>query len=178
MSEIEGIERFDPRHTRPRVGAPDGIMVWAIDDAHLHMYLLPRDCPRIAFWAKADSAVEDVTRFMGNTTARHVMAIESVWLARAMNHRLYIYELPSTSFELEDANAGHYISRQPVVPTSVQVIDHPLAHLVQRDVELRVMPSLWALREEVVDSSMSFSITRMRNAAPPPVGFVTKYPVS
>ncbi len=162
VSEIEGITRFDPRPTRPRVGAPEGNMVWAIGDAHLHMYLLPRDCPRIAFWARADSTPDDAHRFMSNTTAQCVMAIESQWLARAMNHRLYIYSLPTATFELEDANAGHYVSRQSVVPTNVQIIDHPLAHMVQRDVELRIMPSLWELREAVVDSSMSFSITRMR----------------
>lgn len=178
VSEVADIVRFDPRPNRPRVGAPEGDMVWAIDDTHLHTYLLPRDCPRITFWAKAKSTPDDVQHFMGNTTTQCVIAIESLWLARAMNHRLYIYELPATTFELEDANAGHYISYQSVVPVGVQVIDHPLVHLVRHDVELRVMPSLWELREAVVDSSMSFSITRMRFAAPPPPGFVTKYAVS
>lgn len=178
VSEIEGITRFEPRLARPRPGAPDGEIVWAIDGAHLFTYLLPRDCPRMTFWAKPDSAERDVLRFLGSSTARHVLCIDSGWLARAMNHRLYIYALPADTFKLEDANAGHYVSRQAVMPSSVQVIDQPLAHLVQRDVELRVMPSLWELREAVLDSTLNFSITRMRNAAPAPDGFVTKYPVS
>lgn len=59
----------------------------------------------------------------------------------------------------------------------MRAIDQPLAHLVARDVELRVMPSLWELREAVVGSTLAFSITRMRNAAPPPPGFVTQYPL-
>jgi hypothetical protein len=178
VSEVEGIVRFEPRPARPRPGAPDGEMVWAIDDAHLFTYLLPRDCPRMTFWAKPDSAERDILRFLGSTTARRVLCIESGWLARAMNHRLYIYSMPADTFGLEDANAGHYISRQAVTPAGVQVIDQPLAHLAQRDVELRVMPSLWDLREAVLDSTLDFSITRMRNAAPAPDGFVTKYPVS
>lgn len=178
VSETDGIAHFEPRPPRPRVGAPEGARVWAIDDAHLHTYLLPRDCPRITFWRKADSAERDVLRFLGSTTARHVLCIESGWLARAMNHRLYIYEMPAATFELEDDNAGHYISRQAVTPLGVTIIDQPLVHLVQRDVELRVMPSLWELREAIVDSTLAFSITRMRNAAPPPDGFVTQYPVT
>lgn len=178
VSEIEGIARFDPRPARPRPGAPAGEMVWAIDDAHLFTYLLPRDCPRMTFRPRPDSAERDVLRFLGSTAAGHILCIESGWLARAMNYRLYIYTLPADTFELEDANAGHYVSRQAVIPTCVTVIDHPLAHLVQRDVELRLLPSLWELREAVVGSTLDFSITRMRNAAPPPAGFVTQYPVS
>jgi hypothetical protein len=179
VSEIEGITCFEPRPVQPRPGAPKGEMVWAIDDAHLFTYLLPRDCPRMTFWVKPGySAERDVLRFLGSTTARRVLCIESGWLARAMQHRLYIYTLPADTFELEDANAGHYVSRQAVEPMGMQVIDQPLVHLVQRDVELRVMPSLWELREAVLDSTLDFSITRMRNAAPASAGFVTKYPVN
>lgn len=174
VSEHDGIDVFTPRsHAR----FPGEAVVWAIDDAHLHTYLLPRDCPRIALSPNAGTTHDDRLRFMGSTTAPCVLAIESAWLTRAMHHRLYLYILPAESFELEDAVAGHYISRQPVPPTGVRIIDQPLAELAQRNVELRVMPSLWALREAAVDSTMSFSITRMRNASPPPAGFVSKYPV-
>lgn len=176
VSEVPDIALFEPRPALRTTG-PQGNMVWAIDDAHLHTYLLPRNCPRIAVFPKTDSTPEDIRRFMGSTAMPSVLAIESAWLTRAMNHRLYVYELPETTFELEDAVAGHYLSRVAVVPAGVRVIDQPLAHLVQRDVELRVMPSLWELREAVVGSTMNFSITRMRFASPPPAGFVTKYPV-
>ncbi len=178
VSEVEGIARFDPRPPRSRPGAPAGEMVWAIDAAHLHTYLFPRNCPRMTFWPKPDSTPLDVARFLGSTTAQHVMCIESTWVERAMNHRLYIYELPGATFELEDGPAGHYISRQAVTPLGVQVIDHPLLQVLQHDVELRIMPSLWELREAVISSSLNFSITRMRFATPPPPGFVTQYPVS
>ena len=173
VSERAGIDVFLPRlHKSLNVA-----VVWALDDAHLHTYLLPRDCPRIALFPKADTTSEDMLRFMGSTTAPRVLAIESAWLKRAMQHRLYIYALPATSFELKDEVAGHYISREPVVPIKAQIIDQPLAHLAQRNVELRVMPSLWELREAVAGSTMNFSITRMRNASPAPAGFVSKYPL-
>jgi hypothetical protein len=47
-------------------------------------------------------------------------------------------------------------------------IDDLLAELISHNVELRVMPSLWKLHDAVVDSSLQFSIIRMRNAQPRP----------
>jgi hypothetical protein len=172
ISEQAGIERFEPR---PHSRFPDAV-VWAIDDARMHTYMLPRDCPRIALFPQADTMDKDKLRFMGSTTAPCVLAIESAWLERAMRHRLYQYTLPAATFTLEDEVAGHYISRQPVSPIDMQVIEQPLLEMVKRNVELRVMPSLWELREAVVGSTMNFSITRMRNASPAPAGFVSKYP--
>jgi len=178
VSENPSIARFEPRQARSRPGAPDGELVWAIDDAHLFTYLLPRDCPRMTFRSRGSSSDgRDVLRFLGSMTARHVLCIESAWLAQAMTHRLCVYQLPAATFEQIDANAGHYISRVAVIPTSMTIIDQPLTQLLQRDVELRIMPSPWELREAVIDSTLDFSITRMRNAQPPPVGFVTRYPV-
>ena len=174
VSEQAGINRFLPRS---HASLPNDAVVWAIDEAHLHTYLLPRDCPRIALFPKLGTTHEDRLRFMGSTTTPCVLAIESAWLARAMHQRLYIYTLPAATFELEDAIAGHYISREPVEPIALRIVDQPLVLLVQRNVELRVMPTLWELREAVVGSTMNFSITRMRNASPAPAGFVSKYPV-
>jgi hypothetical protein len=45
-------------------------------------------------------------------------------------------------------------------------IDDVLAALIERDVELRVMPSLRKLRDAVVASTLQFSIIRIRNAQP------------
>jgi hypothetical protein len=57
------------------------------------------------------------------------------------------------------------VSRASVVPTGVKVVSDPLAELVARGVELRILPNLWSLRDAVVSSSLQFSIIRMRNAA-------------
>jgi hypothetical protein len=173
VSEQAGIDTFQPR---PHTSYAEPV-VWAIDDAHLHTYLLPRDCPRIALFPKQDTTEEDKLRFMGSTVVPAVLAIESAWLARAVQHRIYVYTLPTVTFTLEDAVAGHYVSRQPVKPIDIRIIDQPLLEMAKRNIELRVMPSLWELREAVVGSTMHFSITRMRNASPPPAGFVSKYPM-
>jgi hypothetical protein len=166
VSDQPGIARFDPRPAPSPDAGLAGEMVWAIDDAHLHNYLLPRDCPRVTFYAAPASAPADIERLLTGTSARHVVAIEARWLPEVLRHRLYCYELPPETFAVADDGAGYYISRQPVVPRAVTVIDDLLGELLRRDVELRVMPSLWRLRDAVVASTLQFSIIRMRNALP------------
>jgi hypothetical protein len=166
VSDQPGIARFDPRPAPSPGAGPDGDMVWAIDDAHLHNYLLPRDCPRVTFSAGPARAPADVERLLTGAGARHVVAIEARWLPEVRRHRLYCYELPPETFAGADAGVGYYISRQPVVPRAVTAVDDLLAALLQRDVELRVMPSLWPLRDAVAASTLQFSIIRMRNALP------------
>jgi hypothetical protein len=168
VSDRPGIARFDPRPapaTNPY--APAGQMVWAIDEGRLPNYLLPRDCPRVTFYAGPTSDPADVARLLAGTSAARVVAIESGWLERVRSARLYLYELPPDGFEAEDLGAGYYVSRAPVSPRRVTAIDDLLAELASRDVELRVMPSLHRLRDAVVASTLQFSIIRWRNAAPP-----------
>ena len=141
-------------------------MVWAIDRAHLHNYLLPRDCPRVTFYVTADSDPADVTRLLGTTAARHVIAIESAWLAAVRATTLWLYEFPREPFELIDPIAATYVSRQPVRPLAVRRVDDLLGELTRRGVELRVTPSLWPLRDAVLASSLAFSFIRMGNARP------------
>ena len=173
ISDQPGIERFDPRPApSPRPGL-EGHMVWAIDRDHLHNYLLPRDCPRVTFYALPESKPEDIARLMAGSSAKYVVAIESRWLPVLRSERLYQYELPADSFTALDAGAGYYISRAPVTPRSVTPIDDLLVELTRHDVELRVMPSLWKLRDLVIGATLQFSIIRMRNAQPPEGGLDT-----
>jgi len=165
ISDKSDITRFDPR-SAPAGSGQEGLLVWAIDREHIHNYLLPRDCPRVTFYALPKSAPEDVERLMGYSSATYVVAIESCWLPRVRNDRLYKYELPADTFTVVDTGAGYYISRWPVIPRSVTPIDDLLGELLAYDVELRVMPSLWRLRDVVVASTLQFSIIRMRNALP------------
>ena len=141
-------------------------MVWAIDEAHLQNYLLPRDCPRVTFYALPDSTPADIERLLDHSAAKHVVAIESLWFQAVASQRLYQYELSGQTFTVIDAGAGYYVSREPVTPRTVRPIDDLLEELLTRDVELRVMPSLWRLRDAVVGSTLQFSIIRMRNALP------------
>ena len=160
VSEESGIERFEPR-AAPTADAP---VVWAIDADHLRNYLLPRDCPRVTFYAGKSTTATDVEQFLGPSPA--VIAVESGWLERLRSCRLYCYHLPGATFECVDECAGYYVSRIAVVPARIEVIDDPIAAIVARGVELRLLPELWALRDRIVASSLQFSCIRMRNASP------------
>ncbi len=160
ISEEPGIVRFDPR---PSEYTPD-LVVWAIEDARLCNYLLPRDCPRVTFYAGPQTNAADRERFLGSSPA--VVAIESGWLERVRSMRLYCYQMPPETFECLDRCAGYFVSRAPIVPGRVEVFDDALAELTTRGVELRILPELRALRDAVVASTLQFSMIRMRNARP------------
>jgi hypothetical protein len=158
VSEEFGIERFEPRPSQA-AGEP---VVWAIDADHLRNYLLPRECPRVTYYAGRETTAADVERFLGSSPA--VIAVEGVWLERLRSCRLYCYDLPPETFECTDECAGYFVSRRPVVPRQVQVVDDLLAALLGHGVELRFLPNLWPLRDAVVSSTLQFSMIRMRNA--------------
>jgi hypothetical protein len=163
VSEKAGIGRFEPRNTdgssEPRV--------WAIDDDRLRNYLVPRDCPRVTYYARANTSRLDVESFLGASNA--VMAFERAWLDRVRSTRLFCYQLPPQSFELVDSCAGYFVSRTPVLPLSVHVVDNCLSELGRRGVEVRVLSNLWHLHDAVAKSTLGYSMIRMRNAAPRPV---------
>jgi hypothetical protein len=161
VSENSGIERFEPRDVEGSDGASERL-VWAIDADRLRNYLVPRDCPRVTYYADADTSRDDVERFLGSSTA--VVAIEHAWWERVRSARLYCYRLPPDTFEPRDPCAGYYVSRTPVAPIDVRVIDDCLGELIARGVEVRLLPNLWRLHDVVVASTLQFSIIRMRNA--------------
>ncbi len=167
VSDRGDIAVFEPRparveHTQP-VAEP---VVWAIADRLLHNYLLPRDCPRVTFYARSDSDPADVARLLGVTTAGHVVAIETGWLDAVRQATLWLYEFTPDGFRRHDDGAGYYVAGHAVAPLSVGRIDDVLAELTRRDVELRVTPSLWPLRDAVLASSLQFSFIRMAHARP------------
>lgn len=160
VSEEPGIGRFEPRPAADGRGA----VVWAVDDRRLRNYLLPRDCPRVTYYAGPETSSADIEQFLGTHAA--VVAIEKGWLERLRSCRLYCYHLPPATFSCIDEGAGYHVSRVPVVPARVDVIDDAVSELLRRGVDLRVVPSLWPLRDAVVASTLEFSIIRMRNAQP------------
>jgi len=159
ISEERGIDQFEPR--APGGGDP---VVWAIDAARLRNYLAPRECPRVTYYAGRETTRADMERFLGSSGA--VIAVEREWFQRLRSCRLYCYHLPPETFECIDECAGYFVSRVPVAPVCVEVVDDPVAELQQRGVELRLVPNLWPLRDAVVASSLQCSIIRMRNALP------------
>src|SRR5262245_33710332 len=65
VSEGPGIERFEPRPS----SYTDDPVVWAIDAARLRNYLVPRECPRVTYYAGPETTADDVQRFLGSSPA-------------------------------------------------------------------------------------------------------------
>jgi hypothetical protein len=160
ISEESGISRFEPRASE----YASELVVWAIEGRRLCNYLVPRECPRVTYYAGPLTVAADVERFLGSSPA--VIAVESGWLERLRSCRLYCYHMPPVTFECLDECAGYFISRVAVVPSGVEVIDDAMAELLRRGIELRFLPNLWSLRNAVAASSLQFSMIRMRNATP------------
>jgi hypothetical protein len=160
VSEDPDIQNFQPRLSE----YTDEPVVWAIDADHLRNYLLPRDCPRVTYYAGPQTCAGDREQLLGSSAA--VVAIEQGWLERVEQCRLYCYHLPPQTFECLDAGAGYFVSRVAVAPTLVEALGEPIVELRRREVDLRILPNLWPLHDAVVASSLQFSIIRMRHARP------------
>ncbi len=172
-SEEPGIAHFEPRPSKHHPFSA----VWAVEASCAVNLILPRDCPRVTFGVGSCTTADDAGRWMGATTARRVIAIEAGWLDRVRACTLYEYTMPLETFVLDDAHAGYYISRAAVRPLARRVITDALAELLARQVEVRMMPSLWRLRDQVASSTLRFSISRMRKARPPDDGYMPVFPV-
>lgn len=164
FSEDPAIDRFVP-HV-PVTAAVQEPLVWAIDAEHTDLYYFPRDCPRVTFHAAAETTREDRDRFLGLSTARRVSAVEGAWLDRLRETQLFRYVLRADGFEQADGTAGYWVRRSPVQPIRVEPVGDLLRALVDSNVELRIVASLWPLYEAVAASTLGFSMIRWHNAAP------------
>lgn len=159
------IERFVPHVPRTNQSHPPA--VWAIDAQHAPLYWFPRDCPRVTVWSRnAGEIVEFRARF--TTVASRIQAIESQWFERMRNAVLYRYELDPVHFAPWENASGQWISEAEVTPTSVQPVGDLCAAHVAASIELRLVPSLWPLHDDVRRSRFDFSMVRMHNAADRP----------
>ncbi|WP_259067377.1 DUF6886 family protein [Mucilaginibacter sp. X4EP1] len=164
ISEEPGIKIFEPRPSPSNFDAITGNVVFAVSEKLLHNYLLPRDCPRVTYYASPQTTKVDRDTFFKHSAADYVMAIESAWFNKIANTTLYCYEFSPDSFVLLDECAGYYISYQAVAPISVTIISNPVEEILKGNVELRFTPDLNQLADEVKRSSLNFSLIRMRNA--------------
>lgn len=165
VSEEPGIRLFEPRPSPQRYDQVTGDVVFAISEEMLHLYLTPRDCPRVCFTAEAGTTPEDHERWLG--ASHRIMAIEHRWRPALLHTSLYCYELPMDTFELLDANAGYFISYQSVKPLGIQHISQPLLALQECGVEIIYTADLWGLAEDVAASSLRYSCIRMHYAGHP-----------
>ena len=164
ISEEPGIHLFEPRPSPSHFDDIKGDVVFAITDDLLHNYLLPRDCPRVTWYAGAKTNQADKKRFVGNSAANYIVVVESGWYQRIKETTLYCYEFPAENFTLIDECAGYYISYNPIVPISIKSINDIMAELLKRNIELHFTSSLIQLADAVSKSTLNFSLIRMRNA--------------
>lgn len=163
FSEDPRISRFVP-HV-PRTNPSHAPAVWAIDAAHEPLYWFPRDCPRVAIWPR-DAHDQPDFQVRLTTVARRVHAIESVWLERMRDAVIYRYEFGAEGFVPWPDADGQWISDREVVPIRVTPVGDLLAAHARAAIELRIVPSLWPLRDVAVTGEFDFSIVRMHNALP------------
>lgn len=124
--------------------------VWAVDEARLPQYLLPRDCPRVC-WPEGD---------------RRIVCVEDGWADRLDERPLLVHRLAPTGFRLLDASAGYWVSEAPAAVLDVAVVDDCAAAVAAGGGELRVVEDLWPLVDRVVAAGGDFSCIRLREARP------------
>lgn len=173
ISETPDIKKFIPKQSLRKQKS----LVWAISEDKLHNYLLPRECPRVTFFAKPNSDCADIKKLIGDSNITAVIAIEKKWLPIITKTILYKYEFNPKDFIMEDECAGYYVSENRQIPISVITINNILDELLKYNIELRILPSIWEIREKVIKSSLGFSIIRMQNAALPKDGIENYFPL-
>jgi hypothetical protein len=162
FSEDASIEVFEPHVAK--TSDREEPLIWAIDDWHAPMYFVPRDCPRVCFWAGETTTPGDRERWLGGLTPRFVMAIESDWLERLRSVALFRYRMPESGFVLDDVSAGHYVARTGVRPLAIDPVGDLLTALINAQVELRISSRLGPLWTRIARSTLEHSGTRLRNA--------------
>jgi hypothetical protein len=143
FSEDPGIALFRPHVAK--TGSTTEPLVWAIDEVYAPSYWFPRDCPRVCCWARNDQ-VETAGTLLASGGARHLHAIEAVWLERMLRCKLYVYEFDAGAFQTRLADAGYWVAREDVTPLSVNPVGDLLSRHAEHGIELRIVRSLWPLR--------------------------------
>ena len=163
FSEDPTISLFVP-HV-PRTNPTHRPAVWAIDGAHAPLYWFPRDCPRVTAWPR-DPNEAIAFRAAFATEAHRVHAIELGWLERTRSAVLYRYAFDATAFAPWPDASGQWICEHAVEPLSVAPVGDLLAEHATAGIELRLVPSLWPVRDLAVSGRWDFSVVRMASAVP------------
>jgi uncharacterized protein DUF6886 len=164
VSEDPGLDVFKPQ-THP-TWPDEGPMIWAIGQSRLMNYLLPRDCPRVTYYALPRSTHHDVAIYLDGDRTKSVVIVEEKWLEAIRNVKLWLYEFDPEGFSSFDPGAGYYVARTDQKPKATTEINGVLEKIKAKGTDFRTLPTLWSTCDEVVASSLQFSMIRMRNAIP------------
>ena len=162
VSEDATLGRFEP-HVAVTAAETEPL-VWAVDTRHLPLYWFPRICPRGTFWAHSGSEPDDVRRLLGEASRVHV--VEEGWLPRLRDARLHAYRLPDEPFQPHPDVGGYWVAREAVEAVERIELAGPVELHADAAIELRALPNLWPLWNEVAKSTLEFSGIRLRNAEP------------
>ena len=162
FSEDPGLALF-----RPHVPAnsDEKPLVWAVDTRHAPMFWFPRDCPRGCIWVSSRTTEKDRENFFGQSACERLHVIESAWLERMRSCELYAYRLPDEPF-VPHTVGGYWVSETEVEAVERLDAGDLLENHAAAGIELRIAPSIWPFWDKVVDSTVEFSGSRLRNAAP------------
>ncbi len=160
-SENPDIAVFEPR--APLAHPEVEPLVWAIDAMHSPLYYFPRDCPRVCFWNLPTTTPEDRERWLGTTDAPIVITIEKAWVTRLQTTKLYRYIFSDAEF-LHTGDHGVAVSRTPQYPLRVEPLGNLLEAILNSPIELRLCPSLVPLANALLQTTLHYSLIRMRNA--------------
>jgi Family of unknown function (DUF6886) len=131
------------------------------------MFWFPRDCPRGCIWPVAATTAEDRERFFGQSAAARIHVMESGWLRRMQECRLYAYQLPAGPFRPHEVG-GYWVAGEQVDAIGQVIIDDLAGRHASAGIELRITPSIWPFWRQVANSTVGFSGSRLRNSAPHP----------
>jgi hypothetical protein len=163
FSEDPNIKIFEPRIIDGQKQKTP--LVWAVDEEHSINYYFPRECPRIIYCRTNETTEEDNVKFFGNTIYSKIITIENEWIEKINNVILYKYIFEDKTFELNDIIAGYYVSKKTVKPKDIEKMCNLFLELKKKNVEIRMTPNLYPLRDEILKSNLSnYSIIRFRNA--------------
>ncbi len=159
-SEDPCVSRFEPHvpRTNPGVAAA----VWAIDAARAPLYWFPRDCPRVTVWANTAAQRRHLRHLFGTDCTR-VQAAPSSWSDEIGACKLYEYRFEAADFGPWPEAEGQWISYRAVTPADVVPVGDLLERHREVNIDLRLVPSLGAIRETVLESGLPFSIVRYRD---------------
>jgi len=168
VSEESNIAIFNPRIPERDDLDKNVGLVWAIDEKHLPNFLTPRDCPRVTYHVGENTSAQDKEIYFTSPGIQHVVIIESTWFKTMKNTCLFLYEFNPEGFELQDKVAGYYVSKVAQIPIAKYIINDLFAALFERNVELRVIKNLWSISDRMKETTLDWSLCRMRNAQPLP----------
>jgi hypothetical protein len=77
----------------------------------------------------------------------------------------YAYRLPAAGFRPHEVG-GYWVTDEQMDAIEKVCIDERISRHADARIELRIMPSIWPFWRRVISSTVEFSGSRLRNAAP------------